>query len=119
VFKESIAKFLKLDQVLESLTGYVETKIEILKYDLKEDLSKVLSKLSVYLIIIFAATFFLLFFSAALAFELSRHLGTFGGFALVSAVYVVAGIIVYINRGSLARKLEAEFQKLIKQKKKQ
>lgn len=118
MFKEGIAKFLKLDQIMERLTDYVESRIEIVKYDIKEELSKILSKASVYLVLIFLGSFFLLFFSTALAFELSRHVGMFGGFAIVSAVYLVPAIIVYVKRRPLIARAEKEIKMLIKHKKK-
>jgi hypothetical protein len=118
VFKDSIAKFLKLDQVMERLTDYVESRIEILKYDLKEDLSKIISKLSVFLILVFAFTFFLFFFSMALAFSLTRYVGMFGGFSIVSGVYVIVGIILFLQRKPLADWIEREISIMIKQKKK-
>lgn len=118
MFKEGIAKFLKLDQIMERLTDYVESRIEIVKYDIKEELSKVLSRASVYLVLIFLGSFFLLFFSAALALELSRHIGMFGGFAVISAVYLVAGISIYARRSSLIDRVEKEIRLMIRQKKK-
>ena len=58
MFKEGIAKFLKLDNLMENLTGYVETRIEIMKYDLKEDLSKILAKVSVLIGLAIIVIFF-------------------------------------------------------------
>ncbi len=118
MFKEGIAKFLKLDQIMERLTDYVESRIEIVKYDINEELSKALSKASVYLVLVFLGSFFLLFFSAALALELSRHVGMFGGFAIISAIYLVLGIVVYSKRASLIGRAEREIRTFIRQKKK-
>ena len=118
MFKEGIAKFLKFDQIMERLTDYVESRIEIVKYDIKEELAKSLSKASVYLALVFLGSFFLLFFSAALALELSRHIGMFGGFAVISAVYLVAGIAIYVKRSALIGRVEREIRLVIRQKKK-
>ena len=118
MFKEGIAKFLKLDQIMERLTDYVESRIEIVKYDIKEELSKALSKASVYLTLDFLGSFFLLFFSAALALELARHIGMFGGFAVISGMYLIAGIVIYAKRSLLIARVEREIRILIRQKKK-
>jgi hypothetical protein len=118
VFKEGIAKFLKLDSLMEHLTGYVETRIEILKYDLKEDLARVLSKVSVLIAIVLIGLFFLFFISVAVAVEVGRQLGYFTGFALVSVFYVIIGLILYLNRDKLSRKVELKIKEVIKQTKK-
>ncbi len=118
MFKEGIARMLKLDQVIERLTDYVESRIEILKYDLKEDTARILSRLSVYLIILFVGTFFLLFISAAAALELSRSVGYFWGFGIVSSIYMIAGLVVFLRRNQLAAKIEREIKILVKQKNK-
>lgn len=118
MFKEGIAKFLKLDNLMEHLTGYVETRIEILKYDLKEDLAKGLSKAAVVLTLLIVAMFFLFFLSLAAGAEIGRHLGYFAGFAIVSGFYVVAGIIIYFKREALGKNVEEKIRELIKQTKK-
>jgi hypothetical protein len=118
VFKEGIAKFLKLDNLMENLTGYVETRIEILKYDLKEDLARILSKTSVFMAMLFTGMFFLFFLSTAIAMEIGSHLGYFGGFAIVSGFYIILGAILFLNRESVASKVEKEIKGIIKQKKK-
>jgi hypothetical protein len=118
VFKESIAKFLKLDSLMENLTGYVETRIEILKYDLKEDLSRVLSKVSILLAVALTGMFVLLFLSVAVAVAIGGKVGYFSGFALVSLFYVIIGVVLLMNRESLGGKIELKIKEVIKQKQK-
>ena len=118
MFKEGIAKFLKLDHLMENLTGYVETKIEIMKYDLKEDLSKILAQASVLIVVAITAIFFLLFLSIAIAVLLGQKIGYFGGFGIISMLYVIVAAIVYSNRESLQSRVEDKIREVIKQKKK-
>jgi hypothetical protein len=118
VFKEGIAKFLKLDSLVEHLTGYVETRIEIMKYDLKEDLSRILSKVSVFVVLLLIGMFFLFFISIAAALEIADHLGGFAGFGIVGLFYLVVGIVVFVSRESIGTKVEREIKEVIKQKKK-
>jgi hypothetical protein len=118
VFKEGIAKFLKLDNLMENLTGYVETRIEILKYDLKEDLASVLSKASVLIAMVLMGLFCLLFISIALAMVISRQLGYFAGFGLVSLFYLIVVFVLLANRDSLGKSIEVKIKEVIKQKKK-
>jgi uncharacterized membrane protein YqjE len=118
VFKEGISKFLKLDHLMENLTGYVETRIEILKYDLKEDLSKGAAKILVFLGLGMIATFFVFFTTFAVAFMLADYLGTFEGFAIVSGFYLLIGIALFWKRNDFIARIEKEIKQVIKHKKK-
>jgi hypothetical protein len=40
MLRDSIAKFFKVDSLISHLTGYIETRVEILKIEAKEELSK-------------------------------------------------------------------------------
>ena len=103
---------------MENLTGYVEARIELMKYELKEDLAKVLSKLSVFIGLAILAMFFLFFVSIAISIEIGRHIGYFGGFAIVSLIYVIAALILFANREKLIESIELKIKEVIKQKKK-
>lgn len=118
VITEKIAKFLKLDSLISHLTGFVETRIELLKFELKEDLSRVLSKVGVYVAIAFVVTFFLFFISMAVAYMLSEKVGPFWGFAIVGGFFILIGIILLIFRERLSKNLEKEIKELMTQKKK-
>ena len=52
---------------MENVTGYVETRLEIMKYDLKQDLAKALSKAGVLILVAGAGIFFFLRFRYFLA----------------------------------------------------
>lgn len=116
MLKESIIKFLKLENLVENLTGYVETRIELMKYELREDISKVVSKVIVYLMVTFILTFFLFFLSLATALKLSESLGDFNGFAVVSLFYVAVGITLYLFRKPLSGNIERKLKNLTKHK---
>jgi len=118
VLKENIARFLKLDSLLENITGYVETKIEIMKLDLKDDASRLASHVSVILLIAITGIFFLLFFSVAIALEIARQLGNLAGFGIVSVVYLLVAIILYSKRNYLQQKIETEIKQTIKERRK-
>ena len=38
--KDSIFKFLRLDNLVENLSGYVETRIELVKLEVREEIAK-------------------------------------------------------------------------------
>lgn len=59
--KDTILKFLRLDNLASNVTGYVETRVKLLKIEIKEDVAKVLSKGLAQATIIFFAFLFLIF----------------------------------------------------------
>ncbi|NBP71103.1 MAG: phage holin family protein, partial [Cytophagia bacterium] len=63
MWKESILKLLRLDSLVSNLTGYVETRIELMKLEVKEEIAKSLAKVSVLVIVIASLSLFVLFFS--------------------------------------------------------
>lgn len=118
MFKEGIAKFLKLDSLMENLTGYVETRIELLKYDLKEDLARTGSKVFVYLVLAMAGLFFLMFLSVAIALQIGVYLGLAAGFGIVAVIYALVTAAIFYFRDSVGNKVEREIRSVMKQNKK-
>jgi hypothetical protein len=118
VLKDTLLKFLKLDSLIESITGYVETRIELLKMEVKEEVSKGVAKALVYVVIVALVTLFILLISMAGAYKIAEWVGTSGGFAIVAGVYLLIGLLVYAFRSSITEKLENRFQEKMNKKKK-
>ena len=117
MFGSTISKFLKLDNLIEHLTGFVETKVEILKVEVKQDIASGLSKAISYLIIAFVFSMVLLFASLGLAVVLSAKLGLFWGYGIVGAVYLIVGIVLLAVREKMNTKFETELKKSLNKKK--
>ena len=117
MFKDSLSKFFKVDSLLSNLTGYVETRVELLKIEVKEDLAKSLSKVIMYFLMTFMFALFITFLSIAIALLISVHLGSFAGFSIVSAFYLLAGFILLLSREKLISKLEKRFTLMFRKKK--
>ncbi len=117
MLKDSLSKFFKVDSLLSNLTGYVETRVELLKIEVKEDLAKSLSKAILYFLMTFMFTLFITFLSIAVALILSAHLGSFAGFSIVSAFYLLAGFILLLSREKLISKLEKRIILMFRKKK--
>jgi hypothetical protein len=117
VLKDSILKFLKLENLVGNLTGYVETRIELMKYEVKDDISKVAARAGLYLIIAVMTTFFVLFFSIAVAMVLTEKLGAFWGFSIVSFFYIAVAIALVLMRNSITQSLEKTVKQIIQKKK--
>ena len=69
--KGKILKLLKLDKLFETLMGYIETQIEIVKLDIKEQAEKSIQDLIQALVILLIGGIFLVFFSMAIAIGLN------------------------------------------------
>ena len=117
MFKDSLSKFFKVDNLLSNLTGYVETRVELLKIEVKEDLAKTLAQAITYLFISFILALFLTFVSIAVALLISARLGNFGGFSIVGLAYLITGLILWLSRGKLISKLEKRFVLMFRKKK--
>lgn len=107
----SITKFLKLDNLISNLTGYVETKVELVKVEVKEEVTKGISQAVVYLLIAFVFAMVLNLLSFGIAIALSNRIGPLAGFGAVAAVYVVAGIVLVNKRQEIIAKVKKELSK--------
>jgi uncharacterized membrane protein YqjE len=116
MIKETILKLLKLDGLISNLTGYVEGRIELMKHEIKEDLSRGLAKVSILMLAALLFAFFLIFVSIAVAFKLSESMGEFTGFGIVAAFYLLLLLGIVLFRNAISKNLEKKLKKLIIQK---
>jgi uncharacterized membrane protein YqjE len=116
MLKDTLLKFFKLDGLISTLTGYVETRIELLKYEIKEDMAKAISRLALVLVVALLFTFFLLFISVSVAIKVGESLGNFAGFGIVSSFYLVLLLIIVLFRESISKNLEEKIKKHITHK---
>jgi uncharacterized membrane protein YqjE len=117
--KETIFKFLRLDNLMENLSGYVEARIELLKIEIKEDVAKVLARTVMILIVAFLALLFILFLSIGLAQYLNSLFGKeHVGYWMVAGIYGVPCLIFVLFRKSISHSMEVHLMKMIKKQKK-
>lgn len=117
MLKDSVLKFLKLDSLIENVTGYVEARIELTKIELKEDVAKTLSKVLLFMLLGAVFTLFIVLISVAVAHLLARSVGAFGGFAIVAGFYLVVSLLVFVFRESISEKLQGYLVEVMKKKK--
>jgi uncharacterized membrane protein YqjE len=117
MLKDSLIKFFKLDGIASNLTGYVETRMELLKIEIKEDVSKAMARVVMFILTAFALTLFIFFISMALAYKLSEFVGFSGGFAITAGIYLLGGLILYFNRESISRRIEKQVMEISKKRK--
>ena len=117
MFRDSISKFFKVDSLIGNLTGYVETRIELLKIEVTEDISRGLSNIIVFLLLAFVFAVFIVFISVAIALAIGENIGGFAGFAIVSGFYLLLGGVLVWSRSSLIKKLDEVISAELKKKK--
>jgi len=116
--KDTIFKFLRLDNLMENLTGYVEARIELLKIEIKEDIAKVLANALRIIIVAFLALIFLLFLSIGLAHFLNNYFDKPQvGYWIVAGIYGIPCLIFIVFRKSIGHSMETHLMKMIKRKK--
>lgn len=117
MLKDTLSKFFKVDSLLSNLTGYVETRVELLKIEVKEDVAKGLAQAVSYLFIAFVVALFITFISVALALLLGQRLGNIAGFSIVALIYLIVGVILWLSREKLIARIENKLSLLLKKKK--
>jgi len=116
MLKETLSKFFKVDSLIENLTGFVETRVELLKIEVKEDLVKGLAKGVAWFLIVFILALFVVFLSIGLALLIGESLGAVAGFLIIGGVYLIGGIVLVVFREKLIAKLEGKFSFMFRKK---
>ncbi|HRI78592.1 MAG TPA: phage holin family protein [Cyclobacteriaceae bacterium] len=116
---ESILKFLKLDSLVNNLTGYVEARINLMKVEIREDVSKAISQGMVMVALFFMGFLFLVFFSIGLAQFLNTFFEyTYAGYWIVAGIYGSIFLILLLFKKNISAYFEAQFSELMQRKEK-
>lgn len=100
-------KLFDLDKLLNTLTGYIETKVELLKLDAKEELESLIGKLIVFFIIAICFLLAISLVSFGLAAILNNFLDSaYLGYMILGVVYMVLGLIVYQKKDGMMAKFK-------------
>jgi fatty acid desaturase len=115
--KDTIFKFLRLDGLMGSLTGYIETQILLFKLEIREDIAKAISKAIVFFALLLFGFLFLLFFSLGLAHYINVFFDeVYVGYWIVAGIYGVAFLLFLMFRKAIDRSFEKHFLEIIKRK---
>ena len=95
--KSRLFKFLKIDSIIENLTGLVETRLELAKIEMKEELAKIAARVIALVIFSFLGVMIVIFFSIWLATYLNSLLGSlWAGYAIVTGFYFLILILLIL-----------------------
>lgn len=100
--KKGFFNFLKLDSLFDHLTAFIESKIEVYKIEIKDELVQTLSKIMVWLLLGSIVFFFFLFLNIALGYLLGALLNSlFFGFLIISGSYLLIFLVLYLLRDTI------------------
>ncbi len=115
--KDTLIKLLHLDTLVENLSGYVETRVQLLKIEIREDVAKVLARGLVHAVILLFGFLFFLFFSLGLAQYISSLFSdTYTGYWIVSGFHLLMFLVFWAVRTGAGSAFEKYFSTMIKRK---
>lgn len=114
--KSTILKFLKLDGFVDNLTSYLETRVELLKTEVREDMVKAVAKLCLAFVLTLAFIIFILFASIALALWIGTSMGLVLGFTIVSGAYFLLAFLLLVFKKTINKSLEKKLLEIVKKK---
>jgi uncharacterized membrane protein YqjE len=113
---EALSKFLKLDGLIENVSGYIEARVQLLKIEVREDVAKAMTRALMFGFILLLAFLFIVFFSIGLALFLNRYFAdSFVGFWIVAGFYLFLFLLAAALRKQIHQKLERLFSEKLKQ----
>lgn len=102
-------KLFDLDKLINTLTGYIETRIELLKIDMKEGLTVAITKLVLVALLSLFAFFVVFFLFLGLAAILNNVLEShFWGYLIVAAFFAIGLFIVLSLKEKIALRIRKE-----------
>lgn len=115
--KDMLVKLLHLDTLVENLSGYVEAQVQLLKIEIREDVSKVLARGLIHGVILLFGFLFFLFFSLGMAQYInSLFSDTYSGYWIVSGFYLLVFLVFWAARKQAGGAFEKYFSNMIKHK---
>ena len=114
--KDTIFKLLGIGNLVESISGYADARVKLLKIEIQEEVAKVLSKGMVHLFLLLIALIFLFFLSIGVAEFLNVFfVNSFQGYLILAGFYLLIFLILLIFRKDITKKFEKYFSETIKQ----
>jgi hypothetical protein len=115
--KEVLLKFFKLESIVSNISGYVESRVALVKMELREEVASVISRSLIVIIMMLIGFLLVLFLSIGMAGYLNTLFeGSFAGFFIVGGFYGLLLLMMIAFRKSLLTSLEKKFTKMIRQK---
>jgi hypothetical protein len=115
--KDTLIRLLGLENILAHLKGYMEAKMALFKIEVREEVSHVVSKGMVAVVLFFFAFLFLLFFSLAAVHLINEWVGNvWAGYVWVAGFYAFLFLMFLLFKKTIEGALEKRMRELIKRK---
>jgi len=93
--KSRLFKFLKVDAIIEHLTGLIEARLALAKLELKEEVSKIGARIIAGIVIAFLLVMIIIFLSLALSTWINSMLDSeYVGYFIVTGFYLLTLILL-------------------------
>lgn len=107
--KSRLFKFLKIDSIIDNLTGLIETRLALAKIELKEELAKIAARVIAMVIFSFLGVMTVIFFSIWLASFLNSLLeSVWAGYAIVTGFYLLILILLILFKVHILLQMKIE-----------
>lgn len=118
MIKEFLVKILKLEGLINNLTAYLETRMQLFKLEIQEDITRAVGKVALMLLISLGGFLFILFFSVSMAYLIGESLGMVAGFGIVAAFYLVVTAVLVLTRKAIGEVIQKQVMDSMKNKSK-
>jgi uncharacterized membrane protein YozB (DUF420 family) len=115
--KRGFLNLLGIGNVIDNVKALVDTRLQIVKLELKDDLSKVLANVLISLVLLSVLIFALFLISIGLSIYFGELVNNyFYGFMLMASIYILLFILLFLVRNKIGLKefFEKELNKLFK-----
>ncbi len=100
--KSKLFRFLKLDVIVEHLTGLIETKLELVKLEVKEEVAKVGARIIAGIVLAFLLVMIIIFLSVSLATLLNSVLESlYWGYFIITGFYLLVLILLIVFKAHI------------------
>ena len=93
--KSKLFKFLRIDAIIENLTGLIEARMELAKLEIKEEAAKIGARIVAAIVFSFLLVMIIIFFSLSVATLLNSVLGSmFLGYVIITGFYLLVLVLL-------------------------
>lgn len=93
--KSKLFKFLRIDAILENLTGLIEARMALAKLEIKEEVARVGARIIAGVVLAFLLVMIIIFMSITLATWLNYLLGSmFLGYLIITGFYLLVLLLL-------------------------
>lgn len=97
-------KLIDFDKLLDSLSGYLETKIELIKLDIEHEVQKLITKAVLIVFMGLAISLAVVLLSVGASLLINELLESeFLGLVIISAGYLLIAYLVYLRRDAILK----------------